>query len=194
MVTTETLTLVDDGRFPNSLNPAIVHRGVTPGNDPLEGAAHRRVTPANDPLEGAAEADRAAGFARRFAAHGWTGGWRGTVFGYHHYHSTAHEVLGVVAGGATLLLGGDSGRTVQVGPGDVVVIPAGVAHRCLDNRGLVVTAAYDRGRRPDLLRGDPGERPAADKRIAAVPVPAADPLLGPGAGAGLWTAGTGRLP
>nr|NLI50325.1 cupin domain-containing protein [Propionibacterium sp.] len=132
-------------------------------------------------------------FVRLFAANGWTGGWRGSVFAYHHYHSTAHEALGVVEGSATLLLGGDSGTVVDVAPGDVVVIPAGVAHRCLDDRGLVVVAGYDRGRKPDLLRGQPGERPDADGRIALVPLPGADPALGPGLGAGLWTHGQ-RLP
>mgnify|MGYP003377483711 CR=1 FL=1 len=171
MATTETLTLTDDGRFPNSTNPLVLHRGVAPGG-----------------------ADAGAGFARLFAEHGWTGGWRGTVFPFHHYHSTAHEVLGVIEGDATLQLGGDDGRTVEVRPGDVVVIPAGVAHRCLDDRGLVVTAAYDRGLRPDLLRGEPGERPSADERIARVPVPAADPVLGAGAGAGGWAYGVLDLP
>lgn len=165
MVTTETHRLADDGRFPNSADPAVLHRGVA-----------------------------ATDFAPLFAAHGWTGGWRGTVFGYHHYHSTAHEVLGVIEGGATLLLGGDHGITVDIGPGDVVVIPAGVAHRCLDDRGLVVTAAYDRGLRPDLLRGEPGERPDADARIARVPAPLQDPVLGPGVGAGRWAGGVRDLP
>lgn len=162
MTETRTLALADDGTFPNSTHPLVLHGGA------------------------AADPDA---FARTFAAHGWTGGWRGTVFPFHHYHSTAHEVLGVFAGGATLRLGGDAGETVDVAPGDVVVIPAGVAHQCLDDRGLAVVAAYDRGRSPDLLRGEPGERPDADERIAAVPVPDADPLLGPGAGAALWASG-----
>jgi len=179
MVTTESLALADSGRFPNSANAAVVHRGVT-----FDGVD----------LLGRGAAATATAFARLFAEHGWTGGWRGSVFAYHHYHSTAHEVLGVIEGAATLLLGGDEGRTVDVIPGDVVVIPAGVAHRCLDDRGLVVTAAYDRGLRPDLLRGEPGERPDADARIARVPLPAQDPVLGSGAGAALWTQGVRDLP
>lgn len=149
----EVLRFGDDGRFPNSDLPVIVHHGVGGGVGDLVPL-----------LEGL------------FAAHGWSGGWRAGVFDFDHYHSTAHEVLGVYAGGATLLLGGEWGTLVDVIAGDVVVIPAGVAHRCVDDRGLQVVAAYDRARRPDLLFGAPGERPASDARIAAVPVPDDDPV------------------
>jgi uncharacterized protein YjlB len=48
----------------------------------------------------------ARAFDKRFADHGWPPDWRDTVYDYHHYHSTAHEALGVAAGKATLELGG----------------------------------------------------------------------------------------
>ena len=41
-----------------------------------------------------------------------------------------------------------------------------------------VVGGYPVGQEPDLLRGNPGERPAADDRIAAVPLPKADPVYG----------------
>src|SRR5919107_807236 len=63
-----------------------------------------------------------------FAEHGWRGSWVDGVFGFHHFHSTSHEVLGVVAGRATLELGGPQGRSFEVGPGDVIVLPAGNRH------------------------------------------------------------------
>lgn len=33
-----------------------------------------------------------------FQEQGWRGTWRWSVYDFHHYHSTAHEVLGVAEG------------------------------------------------------------------------------------------------
>jgi hypothetical protein len=35
-----------------------------------------------------------------FALNGWLGAWVNGVFSFHHFHSTAREVLGIVAGSA----------------------------------------------------------------------------------------------
>jgi uncharacterized protein YjlB len=64
-----------------------------------------------------------------FAEHDWVGSWVDGVFDFHHFHSTSHEVLGVVAGEATLELGGPQGRNFDVSAGDVLVLPAGTGHR-----------------------------------------------------------------
>ena len=48
-----------------------------------------------------------------FAQHGWGGAWVDGVFGFHHFHSTSHEALAVVAGLATLELGGPQGEYVR---------------------------------------------------------------------------------
>jgi uncharacterized protein YjlB len=88
-------------------------------------------------------------------------------------------VLGVYSGAATLRLGGEPGKNVEVRAGDVIVIPAGVAHQNIgasDNFGVV--GAYPDGREWDLLRGLPGERTTADHNIAALPIPDNDPIYG----------------
>jgi uncharacterized protein YjlB len=116
---------------------------------------------------------------RVFRANGWTGAWRNGIFSYHHYHSTAHEVLAVTRGSATVQLGGPDGWTLAVSAGDVLVLPAGVAHKNLgSDRDLQVVGAYPDGQDWDLKRGEPEERPAADRNIEQVSLPATDPLYG----------------
>ena len=98
----------------------------------------------------------------------------------HHYHSTTHEVLAVYRGAATLQLGGEKGRKFAVNPGNVIVIPAGVGHKRVESsEDFGVVGAYPGGRHWDLLRGRPGERPQAERNIAAVPLPENDPIYGP---------------
>src|SRR4051794_22009858 len=75
-------------------------------------------------VAGGADAARAL-----FAEHGWGGSWVDGVFDFHHFHSTSHEALAVVAGRATLELGGPQGEAFEVAAGDVLVLPAGTGHR-----------------------------------------------------------------
>ena len=65
--------------------------------------------------------------------------------------------------------------------GDVVVIPAGVAHKSLGaGNDFVVVGAYPRGQEGyDMCRGKREERLQADRNIVSVPLPGADPLYGP---------------
>ena len=123
--------------------------------------------------------DPAALFEDLFASNRWGGGWRNGVFPFHHFHSTAHEVLGVYAGSATILLGGERGVRVTVRAGDVVIIPAGVAHKRLAaHAGFAVVGAYPLGQEPDLCRGNTlGARRLA-ANVAAVPLPECDPVHG----------------
>ena len=67
-----------------------------------------------------------------------TPAWRYTMYSTSHFHSTSHEVLSISRGKAKLCFGGEGneGRVeVLVGRGDVLVVPAGVAHRLLEEVG-----------------------------------------------------------
>lgn len=154
---TDTFVFQEDGLIPNNSLPLIVRRGAIAPS-------------AGDP---------ARAFETTFAKNGWTGAWRDTIFEYHHYHSTSHEVLGIVSGSAIVRFGGEGGESVAVSAGDVVVIPAGVAHACIKaSDDFLCVGAYDGGRDYDIMRDDPGQIAAARKRIAAVPLPSADPVDG----------------
>ena len=120
---------------------------------------------------------------RLFTENGWGGSWVNGVLDFHHFHSTSHEALAVVAGGATLELGGPQGEAFAVSAGDVLVLPAGTGHRRASSRaGFTVVGAYPRGQENyDLLRGDdPAEVEAARERIAALGPPPSDPVGGDG--------------
>ena len=150
------VSLADDGTVPNSALPLLVYR--------------------------AALDDRSAGAVQDlFARHGWGGGWVNGVFSHHHYHSTAHEVLGVVSGWAEVLFGGPGGERLRVEAGDVVVVPAGVAHCNVgQGGGFACVGAYPAGQHPDLCRDTAKDRDTALTNIAAVPLPAQDPVHGEG--------------
>ena len=126
------------------------------------------------PLEGI---NLASDFENLFRKHLWVNGWRNGIYAYHHFHSTAHEVLGVYRGSAAVRFGGENGITVAVKVGDVVVIPAGVAHKKLSNSlDFAVVGAYPDGQRWDMNYGKPGERPQVEQNIASVVQPAYDPI------------------
>jgi uncharacterized protein YjlB len=147
----------DDGRIPN--NPEL----------PL--LVYSQALPASTDLPSECEA--------LFRENGWGASWSDGVFPYHHYHSTAHEVLGVVGGEARIAFGGEAGVAVEVEAGDVVVIPAGVGHRNVGSSGdFLVIGAYPRGQSWDLRTGEPGERPEVLENIRNVPLPEADPVYG----------------
>jgi uncharacterized protein YjlB len=114
-----------------------------------------------------------------FAANDWGGCWRNGIYPFPHYHSTAHEVLGICRGEARVRFGGDVGIELIVRAGDVVVLSAGIGHQNLGaSPDLLVVGAYPRGQRWDLCRCRPEERPQALENIRRVPLPAADPVYG----------------
>lgn len=110
---------------------------------------------------------------------GWTNSWVDSIYNYHHYHSTAHEVLVALGGTAHLQLGGPNGIALTFEEGDVVIIPAGVAHmKVNETDDFACMGAYPDGQQYDLHYGKPGERPAVDQKIRMVPLPQFDPVYG----------------
>ena len=164
----ETFLLRDDGTYPN--------------NDQLRVVLYRDVVSFGD-------SDPEETMERRFLENGWEGVWRNGLFGYHHYHATAHEVLGLARGTVTVQLGGEEGPLLELAAGDVVVLPAGVAHRNVDSSDdYVMIGAYPPGQIWDVNTGGSDDHPRVDESLASVPLPKSDPVYGPeGPLVGLWT-------
>lgn len=136
-------------------------------NSPLPVLLYRAVVPAGN---------RAEKFRRAFAKNGWAGIWTDTIYDYTHYHSNAHEALGVAEGKATVQLGGENGTRIRLRAGDLLVLPAGTGHKRLgDGAGLKVVGCYPKGqshytmKRPEKYRG--GRQPR-------VKLPETDPFYG----------------
>ncbi|RMF08865.1 MAG: hypothetical protein D6773_02220, partial [Alphaproteobacteria bacterium] len=113
----------------------------------------------------------------RFHANGWGNSWVDGIFPFHHYHSTAHEVLGMARGRAKVRFRGPGGILLPVRAGDAVLIPAGVGHCRVDAADLSVVGAYPQGQDWDLLRANMLDRARALQNLAHVPLPESDPLF-----------------
>lgn len=145
-------------------------RGFVPNNPRLPLVLYQAAFPAD-------AGDLAAEMERRFAENGWPPQWRDGIYDFDHYHTQGHEVLGIAAGSAELVLGGEGGRRIEVSAGDVLLLPAGTGHRCVRHSDdFLVVGAYPPGQSADIVRKE--ATPAMLKQIAVLSFPASDPVQG----------------
>jgi uncharacterized protein YjlB len=155
----QTFLFADDGQTPNNPRlPMIVYPAA---------------------VELAGRPDPAVPFELLFGQHGWTDGWRNGIHSFLHFHTTAHEALGIARGAARVQFGGAKGQVLTVTAGDVVVLPAGTGHRKIESSSdLLVVGAYPANVPVDQKRAGAADLDAARSAIARVPIPPMDPVQG----------------
>jgi len=114
-----------------------------------------------------------------FNKNNWKNSWNNGIYRFHHYHSNTHECMGIASGKALVIFGGVGGRKLVLEKGDVIVIPAGLAHKCSKNStDFLCVGAYPGGNEYDVNLGTKEEFEKAKPRLKKLTNPALDPVFG----------------
>lgn len=118
-------------------------------------------------------------FEKIFSRNNWRKPWRDGIYPFHHYHSNTHEVLGICSGSCKIQFGGEGGEVFNVEKNDVLIIPAGVAHKNLGStHDFLCIGAYPFDIQYDMFYGKPEDWDIATKNMQQVPLPKTDPVFG----------------
>lgn len=110
--------------------------------------------------------------------------WVHSMYREHHFHSTTHEVLVISKGSALLCFGGKENPDrveYEAKQGDVLVVPAGLAHALLEDKGgFEMVGSYPIGAdRWDHCTATSGEEmDVVEKRIKGLAWFRMDPVYG----------------
>jgi uncharacterized protein YjlB len=114
-----------------------------------------------------------------FRKNDWGNNWENGIYNFHHFHSNTHEVLAIASGNVGIILGGPDGRNAGLNAGDIIIIPAGVGHKCLSASGdFLCVGGYPGGKDYDICRGKADEFEEALKSIQQFSFPSTDPVYG----------------
>jgi uncharacterized protein YjlB len=160
----------ENGSFPNNAHlPVLIYKGILELPDEHPDKVIRQI----------------------FEMNKWSNAWTNGIFDYHHFHSITHEVLGICSGYCEVMLGGPGCEKFKLGKGDVLIIPAGVAHKNMQSsEDFKCVGAYPGGADYDIKKGKAEEEAEEEaevrNNIAKVPLPEKDPVYGKGPLQKLW--------
>ncbi|API88005.1 hypothetical protein BKP56_01050 [Marinilactibacillus sp. 15R] len=161
----EQILLKEDQPYPNSMLPVLFYPG-----------AFREILETDEPAQNGIDL---------FEEHGYANAWVDGIFPYHHFHSNTHEVLACISGEASVQLGGSNGKIIKFTTGDVVLLPAGTAHkRVKASKDFKIIGAYPDGKNYNTYRSEDVTSDEQYQRlkqeIKNVPVPTLDPVQSKG--------------
>jgi uncharacterized protein YjlB len=114
-----------------------------------------------------------------FSRNGWSNSWSNGIYDFHHYHSNTHECMAICFGKADVILGGPKGKKIKLEQGDLIILPAGVGHKCVKaSEDFMCVGAYPQGKDYDTNLGKKIELEKALSNIKNLSQPSEDPIFG----------------